>query len=317
MVKYEMPTPKFKSFDNTQKAIRHVKKLPEQTFYVKASGLALGKGAIRAENKIEAINAINSMKNFGSAGKTFLIEEAMVGEEFSAFAICDGEKFKILGFAKDHKTVFNKDNGPNTGGMGAVSNPNIVSAKIRKEVEKIFDKFIIGMKKEGRPYAGIIYLGGIKTKSGVKIIEFNSRWGDPEAEVIVPSITSDYLSLVLSAMDKKLNETKIKKDNLKRISVVGASFGYPGDYSAVKGKKIFGLNGLKNVKVFGAGIAKKEKNFVVSGGRVFHLMAEGKDLLDAREKAYKAMSQVYIEGNNLHYRTDIGWKDLKKKVKEE
>jgi phosphoribosylamine--glycine ligase len=280
--------------------------------------LALGKGAIRAENKKEAIAAIESMENFGKAGETFLIEQCMVGEEFSLFAICDGKSYQIVGCAQDHKTVYNYDIGPNTGGMGCVANPMVVTSQVLKEVDKtILKPFMQGMKKEGRPYSGILYLGAMVTKNGIEIVEFNSRWGDPEAEVLIPSIKTDYLTIVEAVLNQKLDSVKIQRDNLSRISVAGCSLGYPVDYSNVKGKVISGLEKvvtLPGVKVFGAGIAKKGSKFVAHGGRVFHIVGEGKTLLDARNKAYGAISMVNIEGDNLHYRTDIGWRDLERKT---
>lgn len=313
MQKYHLPIPRFKSFNNQKDGIFYVRSLREQSLFVKASGLALGKGAIRAADRKEAIQAIRSMKKFGKAGETFVIEEEMKGEEFSLFAICDGENYKILGTAQDHKTVFNHDEGPNTGGMGCVSNPKIASPKTIEKIEKnILKPFMKGMKKEGRPYSGILYLGGMITEKGVKVVEFNSRWGDPEAEVLIPGI-ADYLIIVEAVINKKLKNLKIKTDNLIRISVAGCSRGYPTDYSKVKGKKVNGLERVSkfpNINIFGAGISKKENGFVVNGGRVFHLMGEGLTLSQARLRTYGAISTISIEGNNLHYRTDIGWRDV-------
>jgi phosphoribosylamine--glycine ligase len=316
MKKYKLPIPNYETFSDSKKAIKYVKNSREQVLYIKASGLALGKGAIRADNKKEAIDAINSMKNFGKAGETFLIEECMVGEEFSLFAICDGENYQIVGTAQDHKTVYDHDLGPNTGGIGCVSNPKVVTPKIIKKVEQtILKPFMKGMKKEGRAYVGILYLGAMVTKKGIGIVEFNSRWGDPEVEVLIPSITTDYLTIVENALNKKINKLKIKFDKLARLSVAGCSLGYPVDYSKVKGKIITGLEKamkLPGIKIFGAGIAKNGKNFVVHGGRVFHIVGEGKTLVQAKDKAYKAMAMINIQGNNLHYRTDIGWRDLER-----
>lgn len=324
MAKYKLPTPVYRSFSDAKSAIAYVNSLKEQILYVKASGLALGKGAIRAENKREAIKAIGSMSKFGKAGETFLIEECMAGEEFSLFAICDGENYQIVGTAQDHKTVYDHDLGSNTGGMGCVSNPKIVTPQVLKQVEKtILKPFITGMKKEGRAYVGILYLGAMVTHSagsgqaGIKIVEFNSRWGDPEAEVLLPSIKTDYLTIVENALNKKIKNISIKCDKLSRLSVVGCSLGYPVDYAKVKGKIVSGLDRamkLPGVKIFGAGIVKKGKNFVVHGGRVFHVVGEGKTLVQARDKAYKAMAMINIEGNNLHYRTDIGWRDLEREL---
>jgi phosphoribosylamine--glycine ligase len=256
------------------------------------------------------------MKSFGNAGETFVIEEAMVGEEFSLFAICDGDNYKIIGSAQDHKTAFNGDLGPNTGGMGCVSNPKIITPKVLKVIEnKIIIPLMKGMKKEGRPYSGVLYIGGIVTEKGVKIVEFNSRWGDPEAQVLIPGIITDYLTIVESVVNKKLSKMKIKTDDLVRISIAGCSKGYPIDYSKIKNKKIIGLekiSKLPNIDIFGAGISGSAGRFIVSGGRVFHVVGEGLTLMQARMRAYGAISMINIEGNSLHYRTDIGWRDLER-----
>jgi phosphoribosylamine--glycine ligase len=314
MKKYMLPAPVCQSFSDTKKAIAYAKSLKEQVLYIKASGLALGKGAIRAETKAEAIKAVESMKSFGKAGETFLIEECMIGEEFSLFAICNGENYQIVGSAQDHKTVYNHDLGPNTGGMGCVSNPQIVTSEIIKNVKKtILDPFMKGMQKEGRPYVGILYLGAMLTKNGVKIVEFNARWGDPESEVLIPALKTDYLTIVESALAKKI--IKIQLDKFLRISIAGCSLGYPIDYSKVKGQPVIGLQKaafIPGVSIFGAGLVRRNKQFLVNGGRVFHLVGEGKTLLEARAKAYGAMAMVSILGDNLHYRTDIGWRDLER-----
>lgn len=316
MEKYNLPIPKFKYFSDTKLAIEYVNKLPQQVLYIKAAGLAAGKGVIRAENKEEAKAAILSMKQFGKSGKKFLIEEAMIGEEFSLFAICDGINYKIINFAQDHKTVFEKDQGPNTGGMGCVAPALILNKESVKIVEeKIVKPFMIGMQKEKRPYSGILYVGGMVTKNGIKIVEFNARWGDPEAEVILPSIKTDYLELAEKTIQGKLDEMNIEIDNKVRISIAGCAKGYPEDYSAVKGKEVTGIKkalDLPEIKIYGAGIKKKGNKFVVNGGRVFHLVAEGKNIIEARKKAYAAIRLINVEGNNLHYRKDIGWRDLER-----
>lgn len=316
MTKYKLPIPRFQTFSDPKKAIAYIKRLSEQLLYIKASGLALGKGAIRAENKKDAIEAVNAMGKFGKSGETFLVEEGLIGEEFSLFAICDGEHFVVAGNACDHKTVYNADQGPNTGGMGCVSPTGAINSSIVQTTKlKILRPFIEGMRQEKRPYSGILYLGGMLAKDGIKIIEFNARWGDPEAEVILPSIKSDYLEIVEAVLTKRLHKFRINFDNKVRISLAGCSRGYPDDYSTVKGKEIFGLTEamkLPGITIFGAGITREEKRFFVNGGRIFHLVAEGKDIKDARRRAYEAMSMVYIEGNNLHYRTDIGWREIER-----
>ncbi len=316
MKKYQLPIPKFRTFNDKKEAIKYVESLPPQVLYVKASGLAAGKGAIRAENKKQAIEAIDSMSQFGKSGETFLIEEALVGEEFSLFAICDGGDYKIVSWAQDHKTVFDNDRGPNTGGMGCVAPASVVNKKVLKESEeKILKPFVKGMQKEGRMYCGVIYFGGMLTQNGVKIIEFNARWGDPEAEVILPGIKTDFLNIVEAVLLGKLKKLKVELDKKIRISVAGCSRGYPGDYSKVKGKEIFGLPKamkLSGITIFGAGIKRKDGRFFANGGRIFHLVAEGKDIIEARKKAYQAMKLISIEGDNLHYRKDIGWRDMER-----
>lgn len=317
MVKYNLPGPKFKVFTNQKDAIDYVNKKTDQllftsegrNLFIKATGLASGKGVIKSTNRKEAILAIKQMKEFGKSGRTFLIEDGLVGEEFSLFAICDGVNFQIINWAQDHKTVYDGDLGLNTGGMGSVAPTRVVTKKIVKEIEiKILTPLIKGMQKEGRPYRGILYLGGMKTSDGVRIIEFNSRWGDPEAEVILPGIQTDYLTIVESVLNGELKNLKIKMDNKVRISIAGCSKGYPGDYSEVSGKQIRGLEKamkLPGISIFGAGIKSKNGKFYASGGRIFHLVAEGKDVIEARKKAYNAMKLISIEGGNLHYRTDI------------
>lgn len=324
MKKYKLPTPYYQSFTNEKKAIAYISKLPEQPLFIKASGLALGKGALFASNRKEAIAAIKEMKNFGNAGKEFLIEECLVGEEFSLFAICDGKSYAILGNAQDHKRALDNDKGLNTGGMGCVSPTGSITSSIIRIIEqKILKPFMRGMIEEERPYTGILYLGGMVTnpqsasrRSGkLQIIEFNARWGEPEAEVVLTSIQNDYLDIVLTATKQGLRNKKIKQDKKIRISIAGCARGYPGDYSAVKGKEIFGLGlalHLRGVSVYGAGIKRMNKKWVVNGGRVFHLVAEGKTIQQARTRAYAAMSHITVEGNNLHYRTDIGWRELER-----
>ncbi|TSC88307.1 MAG: phosphoribosylamine--glycine ligase [Microgenomates group bacterium Gr01-1014_7] len=314
MGKYSIPAPKYQIFYTEKEGKEYVKNLPAIKCFVKASGLAEGKGAIPANNKEEAINAIKQMSKFGRSGDTYLLEEWLKGEEFSAFALCDGENFQIVGYAQDHKRVFDQDLGPNTGGMGCVSNPLIVDKSIKKQVEEIFRKTVNGLKDEGRPYMGVLYLGVMVVKGKVLCLEFNARWGDPEAQVIIPGVKNDFIEIADAIIYGKIKNLKLKMDKQVRVALTATAKGYPVDYSDVKGKKIYGIeNALRTgVKIYGAGIKKVNSNYVVAGGRVFHLVAEGKDILEARHKAYKAMKLINIEGNNLHYRTDIGWRDLER-----
>jgi phosphoribosylamine--glycine ligase len=318
MKRHGLPIPHFASFSSASQAVSYVNKLPTGACFVKAAGLAAGKGAIKATNKKEAVEAIKQMASFGAAGETFLIEEALVGEEFSAYAICDGEHFQILKCAQDNKRVFNFDEGPNTGGMGAVA-PILATEKsnIKIQIEKIFKTAVVGLAAEGRPYKGILYLGGIITTEGIKIIEFNARWGDPEAQVVLPGINNDYVEIVAACLEGRLNKLRIREDTKTRVCVVGAARGYPGDYTNATGKIIFGLEEaakMPGVTIFGAGIERSGKKFVTRGGRVFNVVAEGKDIIEARNKAYAAMAKIFVAGNNLHYRTDISWRDVERSL---
>ncbi|OGD89332.1 phosphoribosylamine--glycine ligase [Candidatus Curtissbacteria bacterium RIFCSPHIGHO2_01_FULL_40_12] len=323
MKKFLIPIPQFivcKSQAEGIKFIRRKASLIEsqtnKSWFIKASGLAAGKGALFARDNQEASLNIKKMANFGKAGKTYLIEEFVEGEEFSSFAIVNGTDFKIIGHAQDHKTVYDGDLGPNTGGMGCSSPPMVITKSIEKQIESIFAKTTKGLVQIKRPYLGILYLGGIIDKGGnVIVIEFNARWGDPEAQVIVPAIKNDFYELTTQVLNGKINEIKIKKDNFYRVAVTAASRGYPKDYSKVVGKKIIGLEKilkLKNVQIFGAGVKVKNRQYLAAGGRLFYMMAQGRNVAEARKMAYNALSRIRVEGDNLHYRTDIGWRDLKR-----
>ncbi len=314
MGKYNIPAPRFQIFYTEKDGIDFVKNNPAGRWFVKASGLAEGKGAIGARNVDEVILAIKEMAKFGKSGQTYLLEDWRTGEEFSAFALCNGQTFKVVGYAQDHKRVSDGDIGPNTGGMGCVSNPLIVDRNIKKQTEVIFKKVVDGMKKEGRPYVGVLYLGGIVVNGKVWVIEFNARWGDPEAEVIIPSIKNDFVDLADAVIHGRLKDLKLDIDNKVRVVVTATAKGYPTDYAFTKGKKVLGIEkAIKSgAKIYGAGIKKIGKNFVVAGGRVLYMIGEGKDVIEARGKAYKAMALIDIEGNNLQYRTDIGWRDVER-----
>lgn len=318
MKKNGISSPSFKIFDSEIQGINFIKSQKNKEWFIKASGLAAGKGALYAKDNKDAISKIRQMKNFSKAGKTFLIEECLYGEEFSSFAIVDGKNFKVVGHAQDHKTVFDADKGPNTGGMGCSSPPLVITEKIESQINSVFKKTTKGLVKAKRPYRGILYLGGIINKSGkVYVIEFNARWGDPEAEVIIPSIKNDFYEMAKLIIGDKINKVKLVKDNLYRIVVAAAAKGYPQDYSKVVGKQIVGLDSIlkkrtNSYKVFGAGTKYQKGKYWVAGGRLFYMMASGKNVRDARKKAYNALSKIKIEGNSLHYRKDIGYRDLER-----
>ncbi len=319
MQRHQIPMPRHQSFESEEAAKRYATQAYAQNqnalLFVKAGGLAAGKGALKSANFREATQNIEKMKEFGEAGKQFVIEEGLVGEEFSYYAITDGETIHCCPSAQDNKTVYNFDEGDQTGGMGAIS-PARVTKPIQAEIEsQLIQRAVQGMKSEGTPYQGILYLGGISVNGKPFNIEYNARWGDPECQVVLPSIQNDYFELAESVLEKKLRQTKVEQDELVRVCVVGASRGYPNDYSAAKGKRIFGLEeamGEKGVTVYSAGIRMENGKFYANGGRLFSIVGEGKNILEARRRAYGAISRVSIEGNNLHYRTDIGWRDVER-----
>jgi phosphoribosylamine--glycine ligase len=319
MRRNRVPMPQFRYFEEAAPAKEYVKALygtdPSRVLYIKAAGLCAGKGALKATTEAEAFARIDQMASFGEAGRVFLVEEGLVGEEFSYYAISDGAHFRFFKSAQDNKTVDEFDEGDQTGGMGAVS-PAKVAQEMREEIEHAqVGRALDGMANEGIPYVGILYLGGIRVDGKPQNIEYNARWGDPECQAVLPSVQSDYAELVLACLDGSLDRVTLLQDDLTRGCVVGASRGYPNDYSAVKGKRIFGLEEAaahKGVTVFGAGISGKEGHWTANGGRLFNVVGEGRDVLEARQRAYAAIACIGIEGNNLHYRTDIGWRDVER-----
>ncbi len=313
MKKYQLPIPEFHVFDNPESGYQFLDSVSDRPWFVKASGLAEGKGVIPANNNVEAKNAITEMSRFGQSGQTYLLEEWLVGEEFSAFAVVDGTNFQIVGFAQDHKRVNDGDQGPNTGGMGCVSNPLIVDQNVITQVKDIFQKTVVGMVAENRPYQGILYLGGMVVGQKVYIIEFNCRWGDPETQVVLPAIKNDLVDICFSVINHTLSSQKIITDSQTRIVVTAASCGYPVNYDDVKGKQIFGLEEIltsKKVKLLGAGTQYQNNKFIAHGGRLFYLVASGENIITARKNVYDELAKISIEGDNLHYRTDIGWRDV-------
>lgn len=311
MQTFKLPIPKYKVFTNEKSAIKFLSSQKDSEWYVKASGLAAGKGAIYAKNNKAAVSAIRSMKAFGKSGGTFLLEEKLTGEEFSAFAVVSEKKFSMLGYAQDHKTVFNGDKGPNTGGMGCTSTPVAITKGIERQSEEIVKTTIEGLAKLKRPYLGILYLGGIIANGKVKIIEFNARWGEPEAQVILPSIKNDYFSLVSQALEGRTVE--IRNDKLYRVVITAAAKGYPGDSSKVIGKEIKNFAKLlknKNITVYGTRVNISRNKFTAGGSRLFYVGAEGHNVDQARKVAYNALSKVSIDHGLLHYRKDIGNRDL-------
>ena len=323
MKRHQIPSSHFKSFSAEGPAKEYVKEIysknPDKLLYIKAAGLCEGKGALKSKTLKEAMGNIERMKTFpNDAGKTFLVEDGLQGEEFSYYIISDGETYTIFKSAQDNKTVFNFDEGDQTGGMGAIS-PAQATENLSQEIEEhLIKKVIRGMAIEKIPYQGILYLGGIIVEGKPFAIEYNTRWGDPECQVVLPSLETDYTEMVMACMQKNLHTIKIAQDKKTRVCVVGASRGYPKDYSQARGKQIYSIQDAmetEDILLFGSGISINNGKFYVNGGRLFSIVSEGSSILEARQKAYAAIAKINIEGNNLHYRTDIGWRDMERFLK--
>lgn len=312
-----LPVPKNRSFSRTsgKEAMAYAESLLEKcgTIFVKASGLFAGKGVIPATTRDEASDAMLEMGSMGDAGKTFIVEEGMEGEEFSYYAMVDGENYICFKSAQDNKRVWNRDKGPNTGGMGCNA-PALVTKGLAAQIEKeLIAPQVAQLAKEGIPYTGILYIGGmVLDKAGsLGIVEDNSRWGDPECHVILPGIENDYFELVNKAVDGELSNILLREDNLTRVCVIGASAGYPTSYD--KGKKLTIDYDARNFADFlSAGMKMDKGHMYTNGGRVFSFVGKGEDVIVARQNALKAMAYCSIEDNGLHYRTDIAWRDIQR-----
>lgn len=314
MRKHGIPTADFKAFDDAKQAKKHLStgKFP---VVIKADGLAKGKGVFICQTLEEGeryIDDIMKEKVFGYAGNKVVIEEFLVGEEVSILAITDGNTIVPLSTAQDHKAVFDGDKGPNTGGMGAYSPVPLVTPGMQIFVEEnILVPIVHAMKRENRPYKGVIYAGLIITGTGPKVLEFNARFGDPETQVLLMRMKSDIVPLLLSTANGSLDleKTVIDWDDNASVCVVMASKGYPGGYE--KGFSIAGIEaakGLNKAQVFHAGTTKKHGRLVSNGGRVLGVTALGKTIQDAQSNAYAAVQKISFEG--AHYRRDIGAKAI-------
>lgn len=315
MERVGIPSPEYRVFTDLETALDYVAEIyasePKKCLFIKASGLAAGKGALKATCLQEAKTAIEKMKSFGEAGKKFVIEDGLEGEEFSFYALCYGDGYVPLMSAQDHKRQFDHDLGDQTGGMGVIAPTSATNGLEEEIATKFIAPVISNLNKDGTPYVGILYFSGIITSNGIYAIEYNARWGDPECQAILPGLKGDYFDLVNQCIEHNLMPSKIQFDERIRICLVGASFGYPNDYSKVRGRRLLGIENLtENVLFFSAGLAEENGFPVANGGRLFSLVTDGNDVVEARTKAYAAMASLIIDGNLLHYRTDIGWRDM-------
>jgi phosphoribosylamine--glycine ligase len=312
MKKYRLPTGFFQTFSAAEDAKRYILDVGAP-IVVKADGLAAGKGAIVCQTVKEALDTVKLIMEdrlFGDAGEKVVVEEFLRGEEASFLAFTDGETVVPMASSQDHKAVFDDDKGPNTGGMGAYSPaPVVTDAVHRKIMDQVMIPTVKAMAAEGRPYRGVLY-AGIMIKDGEpRVLEFNARFGDPEAQPLLMRMESDLLPILEAVVDRRLDEVEIRWRPEPAVCVVMASAGYPGAYE--KGKVISGLRAaarLKDVVVFHAGTALAGGKVVTSGGRVLGVTALGKDISDAITRAYRAAEKIRWEG--VHYRTDIGRKAL-------
>ncbi|WP_347274484.1 phosphoribosylamine--glycine ligase [Candidatus Kuenenia sp.] len=308
MRKHSIPTADFRVFEDIKMAEKYLEKC-FAPIVIKADGLAKGKGVFVCKTLEEAkehLQEIMVERIFGNAGDKVVIEECLHGEEVSILAITDGQTIIPLSSARDHKAIYEGNKGPNTGGMGAYSPSHLITNEMQRYIEEnILVPIIHAMKRENRPYSGIIYAGLMLTNAGPKVLEFNARFGDPETQALLVRMKSDLASLLLAASNNTLDKAEPEWYDSHSVCVVLTSKGYPGKYR--KGLPISGLQAvkaLKNVQVFHAGTANVRGNIVTNGGRVLGVTATGKDLKEARTIVYEAIDHLSFEG--VYYRKDIG-----------
>lgn len=308
MKKYNIPTAAYENFDDPEKALAYLEhaKMP---VVLKADGLALGKGVLICQNLEEAREGVKTImldKKFGTAGNRMVIEEFMTGREVSVLSFVDGKTIKIMSSAQDHKRALDGDQGLNTGGMGTFS----PSPFYTKEVDEFCRKYIYqatvdAMAAEGRPFKGVIFFGLMLTQDGPRVLEYNARFGDPEAQVVLPRMKNDMIDVVQACIDGTLDRIDLQFEDNAAVCVVLASEGYPVSYE--KGFLIGGLERFEDEEgyyCFHAGTKQTEQGIVTNGGRVLGITAKGSDLKEARANAYKATEWVTFE--NKYMRNDIG-----------
>lgn len=307
MQKYNIPTAQYAVFSKFAQALEYVQKcaLP---IVIKADGLALGKGVIicnTAQQAKQALELIMVKKVFKDAGNRVVIEEFLEGPEVSILAFCDGTTILPMQSAQDHKRAYDGDTGPNTGGMGTFSPSPKYTDEVRAKVEKcIIERTAKALKSERIDYRGVIFFGIILTEHGPKLLEYNARFGDPEAQVVLPRLKNDLLEIIEASLDGELAGVKLDWDKRSAVCVILASGGYPNAYE--KGFAIKGIERINDAFVFYAGTALKEGVLVTAGGRVMGISALGNDIESAREAAYAQVSKIRFD--KMQYRSDIGLK---------
>ncbi len=313
MKKYNIPTAKYETFSDYEAARAYVETC-DIPVVLKADGLALGKGVLICKTREEALEGIKEMmldKKFGAAGNKVVVEEFLEGPEVSCLAFTDGKTIKPMITSCDHKRALDNDEGLNTGGMGTFSPAPFYGEKTAKEVmEKIMLPTMYAMNAENRTFKGVLYFGLMKTKDGMKVIEYNSRFGDPETQVILPMLKTDLMDIFEAIVDERLDEVNVEWENGACVCLVLASGGYPEKYE--KGKEITFGDLDEDVILCHAGTTLKDGKVVTSGGRVLGVCAKGADVEAARRKVYANAEKISFDG--MYYRKDIGikYKDVER-----
>ncbi|SHK20214.1 phosphoribosylamine--glycine ligase [Paramaledivibacter caminithermalis] len=305
MMRHNIPTAKYREYTNVDEAINDIG-VYGYPMVIKADGLAAGKGVIIAQDEKEAYEALNMImkdKKFGDAGSKVVIEEFLDGIEASILCFVDGETIVPMVSAQDYKKAFDGDKGPNTGGMGTYSPSIVYNDDIKERVKNtILMPFINGLKADGLDYRGIVFIGLMIKDGQPNVLEFNTRFGDPETQVVLSRLKTDLVEIIESILEGKLKDQVIEWSSKKAVCVILASEGYPGTYE--KGKAIDGLENVKNVVVFHAGTKLVDGKVVANGGRVLGVVATGDTINEAREIVYKNIDKINFEGKQ--YRRDIG-----------
>ena len=307
--KYNIQTPRYHTFFSSDDALYFVNSIKEYPVVIKADGLAAGKGVMIATNEHEAIKCIKDMmeyKKFKSAGERIVIEEFVNGKELSYEMIVDGEKYVDLKPSQDYKKIFDGDKGPNTGGMGNIAPPPWLTEELKEKIKtSVVDRLVSSIIAEGIHFSGILFIGMIVSLSEAKVLEINVRLGDPEAQVVLPLLKSDLLTVVAMVLHEGIGSLKLEWFDSYATCIVLSSKGYPGECE--KGKEIKGLNEaelLDKVFVFHAGTVFEDGKFFTNGGRVLNVVGIGKTKEESIKNAYKGVSKIYFDG--MHFRKDIG-----------
>jgi|TARA_B100000941_G_C28505608_1_gene557112 phosphoribosylamine--glycine ligase len=308
---FKIPSARFQEVKNLSEASDCIDKfgLP---IVVKSDGLAAGKGVTICNKKEEALNDVKAIfSGKFKSSKKVILEEFLKGEEASYFVITDGEDFLPIGTAQDHKRIFENDVGPNTGGMGAYSPSYLITDDIEsKIINRIIKPTLAGMKKIGSPFSGILYAGLMINNGDPKLIEYNIRFGDPECQILMMRMKSDFLEIVINTIEKNLKNKKIEWYDYPGITIVASNKGYPGDYD--KSTVIKNLNKIdqnENIQIFHAGTSNVNGEIIAIGGRVLNSTVTNKSLKIARDEALRALDK--LEWENKYYRRDIGWRVIK------